>query len=150
MLHIDPELLRNSRQSAYRSAVEQGYRSLRFEGALERQFEAFYTKAHLMRLRMAGFLAIVLFSMFVVIDISTLPSHLWERTVAIRVCLVLPTYVLTLAISYVRAWRAHLRLAVYVASLTTGLGTVAVIGIGLEQGFPIRYEGILLVPCSST
>jgi diguanylate cyclase (GGDEF)-like protein len=145
MIHIDPELLQNSRQSAYRNAVEHGYRSLGFEGALERQFEEFYTEVHLVRLRLAGYLAIVLFSLFVAIDLATLPEHVWTRTVAIRVGLILPTFVITLIISYIDAWRHRLRLVVFIASLITGLGTVAVIGAALEQGFPMRYEGILLV-----
>ena len=145
MHNIDPDLLSNTRQSPFRNASEQGYRLLRFEPALERQFETFYTDAHLVRVRLAGYLGIALFALFVLIDLSTLPPNVSRWTVAIRLGLVLPTYVIALMVSYRLAWRRHLRTAVFVASLVTGFGTVAVIGAALRQGFNIPYEGILLV-----
>ncbi len=145
MHNIDPDLLSNTRQSPFRSASEQGYRWLRFEPALERQFEIFYTEAHLVRVRLAGYLGIALFALFVLIDLSTLPPNVSRWTVAIRLGLILPTYVIALLVSYRLAWRHHLRTAVFVASLVTGFGTVAVIGAALRQGFNIPYEGILLV-----
>ncbi|MES2297904.1 MAG: diguanylate cyclase [Pseudomonadota bacterium] len=145
MLYIDPELLSNTSESPYREAVERGYRALRFEDSLERKFEIFYTEAHLERVRLAGFLGIVLFAFFVFIDLATLPARVSMWTVAIRLGLVIPTYIAALTITYRVQWRAHLRTAVLVASIVTGLGTVAVIGAALRQGFQIPYEGILLV-----
>jgi diguanylate cyclase (GGDEF)-like protein len=145
MLYIDPELLSNTSHSEYRNAIERGYRGLRFEEALERQFEIFYTEAHLERVRLAGFLGIVLFALFVLIDISTLPPKVAAWTVSIRLGLVIPTFIAALYISYNLRLRRHMRTAVFVASLVTGMGTVAVIGAALRQGFQIPYEGILLV-----
>ena len=145
MLEIAPELLVNTSQSPYRSAFERGYRMLRFEEALERQFKVFYTAAHLIRVRLAGYLGIVLFGLFILIDMSTLPAKVWLWTVSIRAGLIIPTFVIALVISYIPKWRHLLAYAVYGASLIVGLGTVAVIGAALRQGFQIPYEGILLV-----
>ncbi len=145
MQEVDPELLRNVRESPYRSAVDSGYRWLRFDPALEREFEIFYTDAHLVRVRLAGFLGIFLFAFFILIDISTLPAEVSRWTAIIRGGLVIPTYIVALVVSYRVAWRQHLRMAIWIASLITGLGTVAVIGAALSRGVRIPYEGILLV-----
>jgi diguanylate cyclase (GGDEF)-like protein len=145
MLNIDPELLSNTSQSPYRAAFERGYRRLRFDGALEKEFQEFYTVGHLERLRLAGYLAIVLFVLFVFIDTATLPLSVSARTTAIRLFLIIPTFIVVLIMSYRLSMRKYLTMAVFVASVTTGLGTVAVIGAALSKGAQIPYEGILLV-----
>lgn len=145
MVHLDPDLLSNTSQSPYRRAFQQGYRWLRFEPALEREFQVFYTNAHLVRMRWAGYLGIVLFALFVVIDVATLPAHVSVWTASIRMGLIIPAFAIALVTSYRTAWHQHLQLAVFVTALITGLGTVAVIGAALRQGYQIPYEGILLV-----
>lgn len=145
MLHLDPELLGNTSQSSYRRAFEQGYRWLRFEPALESEFQLFYTNAHLVRMRWAGYLGIVLFALFVVIDIMTLPADVWVWTASIRMGLIIPAFAIALVTSYRTEWHGQLQRAVFVTALITGLGTVAVIGAALRQGYQIPYEGILLV-----
>jgi diguanylate cyclase (GGDEF)-like protein len=145
MLNIDPELLSNTSHSPYRAAFEHGYRRLRFDGALEEEFQHFYTAGHLERLRFAGYLAIVLFALFVVIDAATLSAHVAVLTGAIRLGFIIPCFVVVLWMSYKESMLLYMTPAVFVASLTTGLGTVAVIGTALSQGQQIPYEGILLV-----
>jgi diguanylate cyclase (GGDEF)-like protein len=145
MLHIDLEILSNISQSQFRNAVVNGYRSLRFEPALEMEFQDFYTDAHLIRTRLAGYLGIFMFGLFTLIDIFTMPAHVWPWTISIRLGLVIPSFVIALIISYRAAWRIYLPHAVLGASLITGLGTVGVIGAALAQDFQIPYEGILLV-----
>src|SRR3954471_12436162 len=106
MLHIDPELLSSTSQSEYRRAFERGYHGLRFDASLERRFEAFYTDAHLVRVRLAGYLGISLFALFVLIDFSTLPPRVAFWTASIRLGLIIPTYVVALMMSYVPRWRS--------------------------------------------
>jgi diguanylate cyclase (GGDEF)-like protein len=145
MLHIDLEVLSTVSKSQFRDAVENGYRWLRFDAALETQFQEFYTESHLTRTRLAGYLGLFMFALFSLIDISTLPTNVWPWTISIRVGLVMPSFIIALIISYRAAWRIYLPHAVFGASLITGLGTVAVIGAALWQNFQIPYEGILLV-----
>ena len=144
MLNIDPELLSNTSPSPYRSAFEQGYRWLRFDGDLEAEFQAFYTEGHLVRVRLAAYLVIVLFTAFIGIDLATLPAEVAYWTTRIRMGLILPMFVL-LYVSYRPALRVYVGRAVYVGALVAGLGTVAVIGAALKLGTQIPYEGILLV-----
>lgn len=145
MLRLAPELLNNTSQSPYRAAFERGYRWLRFEPELERQFQDIYGEAHLLRMRLAGYLAIVLFAVFVLIDFSTLPAPVAAWTASIRIGLIV-VFAATIWTGYRRAWRRAYHLALFIASLAGTLGTTAVIGVGLRQGHPIPYEGILLAP----
>ena len=145
MLRIDPELLTSASDSKYRAAFERGHRWLRFSPDVEREFQEFYTDAHLLRIRLAGYLAIVVFSVFVVLDLATLPERVSAWTAGIRVALIL-VFAVGIGATFVSRWRrAYLRF-VFVATLTGALGTVAVIGVALRQDYEIPYEGILLVP----
>ncbi|NHZ92897.1 diguanylate cyclase [Massilia sp. CCM 8733] len=145
MLKIDPELLNNASLSPHRRALEQGYRWLRFEDGLEQQFQAFYLESQAARVRMAAYVCIVLFIMFVILDLTTLPAFVSIRTASIRIALIIPSFIVVLLASYRAAWRPYLGTAVFSAALVTGLSTVAVIGSALDAGYQIPYEGILLV-----
>jgi diguanylate cyclase (GGDEF)-like protein len=144
MINIDPELLSNAGPSPFRSAFEKGYRALRFDGPLEAEFQAFYTEGHLVRVRLAAYLVIVLFTAFIGIDLATLPAQVAFWTTKIRVGLIIPMFVV-LYVSYRPSMRGLVGRAVYAACLVAGVGTVAVIGTGLRLGTQIPYEGILLV-----
>jgi len=145
MLHIDPALLGCTRQSPYRHALQVGYRWLRFERPLEREFQRFYGAAHLSRVRWAGYVAIALFLAFVLIDFTTVPAAVWAWTIPIRL-VVVASLLGALWASYRARWRRHLQAVLLVAATTCGLGTVAIIGAALQHGFALPYEGILLVP----
>ncbi|MDQ3038446.1 MAG: hypothetical protein M3Q51_03010 [Pseudomonadota bacterium] len=84
MLDIDREVLSHISRSPYRAAFERGYRWLRFDPQLESEFQRFYTQAHLHRVRLAGCVGIVMFGLFVIIDMATLPSDVWPWTARIR------------------------------------------------------------------
>lgn len=144
MLTIDPELLNNSGTSPYRSALEKGYRWLRFDGPLEQEFQAFYTDGHLLRVRLATYLVIVLFATFIGIDLLTLPAPVSYWTTKIRVFNILPALFL-LFVCYRKSLRGYVRRVLYGTCFVAGLGTVAIIGTGLAMGTQIPYEGILLV-----
>jgi diguanylate cyclase (GGDEF)-like protein len=144
MLNIDPELLSNTSASPYRTAFEKGYRWLRFDGSLESEFQAFYTEGHLVRVRLAAYLVIVLFTAFIGIDLATLPAEVSYWTTKIRVFLIIPMFVL-LYVTYRPSLRGYVGRAVYAGSVIAGVGTVAVIGAALKLGTQIPYEGILLV-----
>lgn len=145
MLKIDPELLKNANPSPHRRALEQGYGWLRFDAGLERQFQAFFIQANLARVRLAAYGCIVLFLLFAALDLATLPAFVSVRTVSIRIALIIPGFVVVLLASYRAVWRPYLGTAIFAAALVTGLSTVAVIGSALDVGYPIPYEGILLV-----
>ncbi len=145
MVNIDPELLGNASPSAYRIALEKGYRWLKFDDALEGEFQAFYTEGHMMRVRLAAFLIIALFCAFVVIDLLTLPPEVSYWTTRIRIGIIMPPFALLLYVSYRASLRSYVARAIYFAAIVSGLGTTAVIGTAYKLGTQIPYEGILLV-----
>jgi diguanylate cyclase (GGDEF)-like protein len=145
MVNIDPELLSTAGPSLYRSAFEKGYRWLKFDGVLESEFQAFYTEGHLVRVRLAAYMVIVLFLAFVVIDLTTLPPEVSYWTARIRLFVLLPPFLLLLYVSYRPSLRGYVRRTVYFVSLVAGLGTTLVIGVAYKLGTQIPYEGILLV-----
>ena len=145
MLNIDPELLRNASPSPYRTAFEQGYRWLKFDGALEREFQAFYTEGHILRVRLAAYLIIALYSAFVIIDLTTLPAEVSYWTTRIRLFGILPIFLVLLFVTYRRSLRRYVGRTVLTASIMAGVGTTAVIGTAYALGTQIPYEGILLV-----
>jgi diguanylate cyclase (GGDEF)-like protein len=145
MLNIDPELLSNSSPSPYRTAFEKGYRRLRFDEPLESEFQAFYLEGHMLRVRLAAYLIIVLYAAFVVIDLTTLPAEVSYWTIRIRLFFIIPPFVYLLFVSYRASMRGYVRQAVFVGAVVAGVGTTAVIGASYRLGFQIPYEGILLV-----
>lgn len=145
MLKIDPELLRNASPSPYRTAFEQGYRWLKFDGSLESEFQAFYTEGHLLRVRIAAYLIMVLYAAFVVIDITTLPPEVSYWTTKIRMFGIIPLFIALLVVSYRRKWRGYVGKTIFVAAVMTGVGTTAVVGVAYSLGTQIPYEGMLLV-----
>ena len=145
MLNIDPELLSNASPSPYRAALEKGYRWLKFDGALEAEFQAFYTEGHLVRVRLAAYLVIALFIAFVIVDLTTLPPAVSYWTTKIRLFILIPPFVLLLLVSYRPALRGYVGRLVYFGAIVAGLGTTAVIGVAYKLGTQIPYEGILLV-----
>ena len=148
MLKIDPELLNNASPSPYRTAFEKGYNTLLFEPMIEKQFQAFYTGGHLVRVRLAACLVIALFIGFIGIDLATLPPAVSYWTTKIRLFVLVPPFVILLYITYQRALRSYVGHAVYAGAVIAGVGTVAVIGTAYRLGTQIPYEGILLVTLS--
>ncbi|CAA9312797.1 MAG: SENSORY BOX/GGDEF FAMILY PROTEIN [uncultured Lysobacter sp.] len=146
MLHLDnPDVLSATGPSRYRRAFERGYRGLRFERPLERDFRRFNDSMNLMRVRWATYLAFALFGAFVVIDLATLPADVARWTAGIRLGLIMPAFAIVLLTSHSFVWRRYLQRSIFVASLITGLGTVAVVGAALLRGYALPYEGLLLV-----
>ena len=145
MVNIDPELLGTAGPSPYRTAFEKGYGWLKFDGPIEGEFQAFYTEGHLVRVRLAAYLVIVLFAAFVAIDILTLPAEVSYWTARIRLGLIIPAFVGLLYVTYRPTLRGYVGRAVYAAAVVGGLGTTAVIGAAYRLGTQIPYEGILLV-----
>ncbi|GGZ66149.1 GGDEF domain-containing protein [Lysobacter xinjiangensis] len=131
--------------SVYQRTLERGFPVLRFEPVLEVEYQRFHSRAQLQRVRWAGWLGFVIFAAFIGLDVATLPADVHRWTVPIRVLLIMPALLLAVVASHSRGWRTRMRLPIFIAALSTGLGTAAVIAVGLQRGHPLPYEGILLV-----
>lgn len=145
MRRIAPELLSTASQSPYRRAFEHGYRWLLFEPSLESEYRDFHVESHLLRVRLAGYLAVLLFASFILIDFDTLPFDVARQTSGIRAILIV-VFAAGIWMTYRPLWRRAYRITQFLASVAAGVGTVAIIGVALWLRHPIPYEGILLVP----
>lgn len=145
MLILDQALLSQTSRSSYQLALREGYQYLRFEPALETEFRQYYTHIHLRRQRLAGWLAIILYALFVVIDFTVLPSYVAAWTMSIRLGVIIPGFLAAIWATHVQRWRPHVQRIITAAALLTGLGTDAIIGISLWLHHNIPYEGLLLV-----
>lgn len=145
MLALGPEVLRDAARSPYLQAVHEGYGRLRFSGRLEAEFERYFNEAHLARMRWAGYLAVAIYSLFVLMDVLTLTADIWPATLAIRLGLVMPTLLLALWATYQPRLNVHMQSFILLGALVAGLGTDVVIGIAEAHRQIMPYEGILVV-----
>lgn len=117
--------------------------SLRFEPALEEEFEDEYFVRTLGQVRFALLLAFALYTVFGILDLWMAPAQrpqLWF----IRYALVAPLLVLTLAFSFHRGFRQWRERAVSSVILVAALGIVAMTSIIPAPASYLYYAGLLL------
>ncbi|WP_162823826.1 diguanylate cyclase [Lysobacter sp. TY2-98] len=134
-----------SAASPYQRTLERGFPGLRFEPVLEREFQRFHSRVNLGRVRWSAWLAFALYGVFVAIDILTLPPDVHRWTAPIRVLLIMPGFLGVILATRHEAWQPRMQGPITAAAAIAGLGTVALIAIGLRHRHPLPYEGILLV-----
>ncbi|MBV8467560.1 MAG: GGDEF domain-containing protein [Burkholderiales bacterium] len=140
-----PSIVGDAEQQQYTEALESGFYALQFKGALESEFVAFYIQYQLRRMRIAGIVAVLLMACFIVVDATTLPAHVSKWTMGIRAFAIIPAItVATLLTLWARA-KPYLVITSSIAATITGLGIDVIIGVALEKGAALPYEGILLV-----
>ena len=115
--------------SPYQRALDRGFPKLRFEPLLEREFQRFHSRINLARVRWSAWLAFVLYGVFVVIDILTLPADVHRWTAPIRVVAIMPSFVWVIAATYRDAWQARMRGPITLAATAAGLGTVLLLSL---------------------
>lgn len=144
----DPSFASDLNEAAscpHSAQLAQGYNRLRFMPALEQEYRAHYWSRYLGRTRMALTGAALLLALFALRDVRTLPREVWEITVSLRLLVIEPAILLGLALTWVKAARPWLE-AVIVTGVCIGMGGLsAAILISARMGYPIPYEGLLLV-----
>lgn len=141
LAHLDDASL----DSAYLRQQRRGFPWLRFEGGLERAFRRYHARAYLRRMRWALLVAMLLVPLFAVLDLIALPDGVRERTLAIRLGLMLPLLLLAGWATFLLRLRPFLQLITGFCALGCGLVVVAIIWVSRSQNFPLPYEGIILV-----
>lgn len=134
-----------NQDSPYLRQHHEGFRLLRFDGELEQTFGRYHVTAFLVRMRWALLVAMLLMALFVVMDAVSLPESVRNRTLAVRLGVMLPMLLTAWLATYRRALRPHLQLIGAGAALASGLGVAGIIWIARAHDFPLPYEGIILV-----
>ena len=123
-----------------------GFRGLRFCPELEPGYRQLRAAVLRERARLVAGAGLLIFCVFVVLDLVMLPAELAHTTVAIRLSVTCPVIALVWWLSYQRrpSDLAFERLYT-LAYLAGGLSVVAIIAAARLRDFPLPYEGLLLM-----
>lgn len=135
---MDTQIIR-AQQSA-------GFRRLRFRPELEPGYRRLRAAAVRDRARLVSAAGLLIFGIFVLLDLITLPPDLARVTVTIRLSVTCPVIALVWWLSYSR-WPGDLAFErLYtLAYLAGGFSVVAIIAAARLRDFPLPYEGMLLM-----
>jgi eukaryotic-like serine/threonine-protein kinase len=117
--------------------------TLRFEGELEDEFRNEYHARTLTQLRLAFVLAILLYSVFGILDLFVAPAQRRELWF-IRFAVAVPILFICLGLSYTARFRTYRDWAVGVMILVLSLGIVAMTAIIPVPGSYLYYAGLML------
>lgn len=134
----------NLPESPYAAQLAQGFRSLRFARALEREFEAEYTAQHLTRLRVGLAVAIALYGLFVLLRLRAETGPAGELILQLRTGAI-GGLLLTLALSYVPPLRGLLPLVTLASYVGFGAAITGVEVVAHRHGIDRHYEGLILL-----
>lgn len=135
---MDPQVIMSQRSS--------GFRRLRFCAELEPGYRQCRASAVRDRARLVSVAGLLIFGIFILLDLTTLPPELAEVTVTIRLTVTCPVIGLIYWLSH-RRWPGDLTFErLYtLAYLAGGLSVVAIIAAARLRDFPLPYEGMLLM-----
>lgn len=125
--------------------LKRGFRDLQFEPGLEAEYRAYYWSRYLGRTRAVLAAGAVLFALFALKDLRTLPEEVWQITAGIRLLLIVPCILMVIALSYVQALRLWMEALIVGGVFIAMAGLSAAILISASLGSPLPYEGLILV-----
>lgn len=125
--------------------IKRGFRTLRFEPALEQEFQEYFWTRYEFRTRVALIGGALLFALFALRDMRTLPAEVWRLTVGIRMLLIVPSILLVVALSFWKRMRRWMEVVVTVGVFIAMSGLTAIILASARMGSPLPYEGLILI-----
>ena len=128
-----------------RQQREQGFRALRFQPELEQAYQAERRITLQRRARPVAVSALLVFLLYVLIDLLMFPAALAHQVVLIRLLLTCPAILLVWWLSYRPQSRRYFLACYAGAYLIGGFSVIAIIALARRYPFPIPYEGLLLI-----
>jgi diguanylate cyclase (GGDEF)-like protein len=125
--------------------LKRGFRDLQFASDLEADYRAYYWRRYLGRTRVVLAGGAVLFALFALKDVRTLPAEVAQITAGIRLLLIVPSILLVIALSYAQALRSWMEELLVGGVFIAMAGLSAAILISAGMGSPLPYEGLILV-----
>ena len=110
--------------SIYKKQLSRGFKGLRFEEPLERDFRLRYISKNLPAVRIALSVALALVGVLSFLDWRLLPADFWRQSVAIRLGLIAPALAITLGFSYAKSLARYVPSFLIATGLVIGLATL--------------------------
>jgi len=123
-------------------AVMKIIKTLRFEPAVEQQYNIYTTKQDTIYIRYALVLFILLYAIFGITDYLLVPHH-FEFFFIIRFALVIPVFCISFLISFHPRYFAYKQSSMLISYIVGGIGIV--IMLILEPANIVYYGGLMLV-----
>lgn len=139
----DPQ--RRPHQSVYAEQLGRGFRWLRFAEPLETAFRDQWSAQYIPRLRVNILMGILIYSGYVIIDFLLLPRSAALWSIAVRLFVVTPPVLITLALTYRAISRQVLTAAVMGCMIAAGWGIVGLAAIVSTYGIPVQFGGLALM-----
>jgi diguanylate cyclase (GGDEF)-like protein len=130
--------------SPYAVQLQQGFRGLRFVRALEREFANEFAQQHLTRMRMGFVVAIVMYSVFLLMRLGAETGAAGEWIFALRGTII-GAMVLAYLASFVQRLRGFMPLLVMAAYAIFAVGVTGIEVLAHRHGLDRHYEGLILV-----
>ncbi|WP_296934669.1 HAMP domain-containing sensor histidine kinase [uncultured Marinobacter sp.] len=123
-----------------------GFRNLRFTPDLEEAYRQSRAGLIRQRARPVSIAGLILFLIYAVMDALTLPPELAKTTVSIRLAITCPVIAAVVWLAYRQAPSDRNFERIYtLAYLVGGLSVVAIIAAARQVGYPLPYEGMILM-----
>jgi signal transduction histidine kinase/CheY-like chemotaxis protein len=126
------------------AAQKKRFPFIKFTPPLERDFSIYRHERLLRRVPSIGVIGLIIFLIFAVLDVLTLPEPAYYITAAIRIFLICPLIGLAILASY-QSWPINVySYYCVVAYIIAGLGIIAIIYTARIYGVHLPYDGVLL------
>ena len=124
--------------------LREGFRKLRFEGALEQEFRQDYIDQNVRRVRWALYLVIVFIGAFCLLDWLTHPQELATWAVSIRMGIMYPALILPLIATFEGSLKRFRVTLMIVACLAVGGVAVAIDLAARQYGITYFFSSLIL------
>ncbi|WP_303291207.1 sensor histidine kinase KdpD [Marinobacter sp. SS5-14b] len=123
-----------------------GFLTLRFEPTLETRYRQARSALIRQRARVVSIAGLLLFLVYALMDVMTLPRELAQVTAFIRLAFICPIIALVLWLSHCTTLADEIFEKVYtLAYLAGGMSVIAIIVAARMQAYPLPYEGMILM-----
>ncbi len=110
----------------------------------DKAFSRYYNRKYLNRMRGGMVAAILLFGLFGLLEVLTLPPAVYHQTLLVRLAVVLPVLLAVWAATYRPYLFGHMQKVLGTAAFLVLNGVVLILWLARREGASLPYEGILL------
>ncbi len=131
-------------ESVYARQLGSGFRNLRFEEPLEREFRQAYTDRNLDFVRWSLGLALLLVVVLSLLDWQVLPAELAQPSIVLRCVIMVPIIFLALWATFPHRLTKYVQHTLMLAAAAVGAAAIAVGGVAHSAGLQVPVSGLVV------